>query len=187
MFLKTNVEIKINDQVINGDGTGSNLTGLIASVPAFTAVASGIADASIYDLIVKLKEDVSTTGGAKYRTNFALMNIADINKMKLKKDANNNYMMPPFVDRSGNVVDGITIVEDNAVVANTMFIGDTKFARIYERTGLDISTGTVGTQFLEDAMTLKIRKRLAFLIRTVDKTGFRKVASISADLVTLAT
>lgn len=186
MFLKTNVEIKINDQIVNGDGTGNNLTGLVASVPAFTAASSGITDASIYDLIVKLKESISTTGGNKYRTNFALMNIADINKMKLKKDGNNNYVVPPFVDRSGNVVDGITIVEDNAVTANTMLIGDTKFARIYERTGLDVSTGTVGSQFVEDAMTLKVRKRLAFLIRTVDKTGFRKVASISADLVTLA-
>jgi len=187
MFLRTNVEIVVNSQIVNGTGAGATLTGLIASTPAYVPVASGISDASIYDLIVKLKESISSTGGAKYRPNFALMNIADINKMKLKKDANDNYVVPPFVDRSGNVVDGITIVEDNAVVANTMYLGDSRFARIYERTGIDISADTVGTQFVEDAMTIKIRKRLAFLIRTVDQTGFRRVTSISAALTTLAT
>lgn len=186
MFLRTNVEIEVNSQIINGDGTGNNLTGLIASTPAYVPVASGITDASIYDLIVKLREDISSTGGNKYRSNFALMNISDINQMKLKKDANNNYVLPPFVDRSGNVVDGITVVEDNAVVANTMYLGDSRFARIYERTGIDISTGTIDQQFVEDAMTLKVRKRLAFLIRTVDQTGFRRVTSISAALTTLA-
>ena len=187
MFIRTNVDIVINGQVVNGDGTGNNLTGLIASTPAYVPAAAGIADASIYDLIVKLKESISTTGGATYRVNFALMNISDINKMKLKKDGNNNYIIPPFVDRSGNVVDGVTVIEDNQVVANTMFIGDSRFARIYERSGLEISEGTVGDQFVEDAMTIKIRKRLAFLIRTVDKTGFKKVTSISAALTTLAT
>ena len=187
MFLRTNVDIKINDQIVNGDGTGNNLTGLIASTPAFVPVASGISDASIYDLIVKLKESISTTGGAKYKVNFALMNIADINQMKLKKDANENYILPPFVDRNGNVVDGVTIIEENQVVANTMYIGDSRFARIYQRTGIEVSSATVGDQFVEDAMTLKIRKRLAFLIRTVDQTGFKKVTSISAALVTLAT
>lgn len=186
MFIRTNVEIVINNQVVNGDGTANNLTGLVASTPAYVPAAAGIADASIYDLIVKLKESISTTGGAKYRPNFALMNISDINKMKLKKDANNNYIIPPFVDRSGAIVDGITVVEDNVVVANTMILGDSRFARIYEKTGMELSEGFVGDQFIEDAMTIKVRKRMAFLIRTVDKTGFRKVTSISAALTTLA-
>jgi HK97 family phage major capsid protein len=186
MFLRTNIEIKINDQVVNGDGTGNNLTGMISSVPTYTPVAAGITDASIYDLIVKLRETISAPYGGKYNTNFALMNLTDINKMKLKKDANNNYMLPPFVDRSGNVVDGLTIVEDNTVVANTMFMGDSRFARIYERTGLDLAQGLVGSQFIEDAITLKVRKRMAFLIREVDKTGFLQVTDITAALVTLA-
>lgn len=186
MFMRTNVEIKINDQIVNGPGTGSTLTGLVASVPAYTPVASGITDASTYDLIVKLREAIVATGGNKYRVDFALMNLADINKMKLKKDANNNYVLPPFVDRSGNQVDGLTIVEDNAVTANTMFVGDTRYARIYERTGVEISTGTVGIQFADDEMTLKIRKRLAFLIRTVDRTGFIRVTDIATALTTLA-
>jgi hypothetical protein len=50
-----------------------------------------------------------------------------------------------------------------------------------------LSRGYTGSQFVEDMMTLKARKRLALLVRTADKGGFAKVTSISAALTTLAT
>lgn len=187
MFLDTNVALEVDRQIALGDGTGNQITGLVASVDAFTPVASGIADASIYDLLVKVAESITSGGGSKYMPNFAVMNIADINKMKLKKDANKNYVLPPFVTRDGANVAGITIIEANIIPANTMVIGDNRFARIYEKGGVEMSKGYSGTQFVEDEMTLKARKRLAFLIRAADKGGFKKVTSISAALVTLAT
>ena len=107
--------------------------------------------------------------------------------MKLKKDANENYIMPPFVSRSGQEVSGMVIIEDNHVVANTMIVGDTRYAKMYQRAGLTVSRGEIDKQFVEDMLTLKVRKRLAFLVREVDKTGFRKVISISGALTTLAT
>lgn len=185
-FLQTNVALVVDDQIANGNGTGNNLTGLVTSSPAYTAVASGITDASIYDLIVKVSESITTTGGAKYVPNFAVMNIADINKMKLKKDANYNYVLPPFVTRDGQEVAGIVVIEANCITANTMVVGDSRFGRIYETPGIEITRGLVGTQFTEDEITIKARKRLAFLIREADKSGFRKVTSISAALTTLA-
>lgn len=187
MFLDTNVRIKRNDQIVNGDGTGENLTGIFASIDAYTPVASGIQDASIYDLAVKVSEDITSVGGSKYMPDFALMNIADINKMKLKKDANNNYVMPPFVSRDGQQVSGMVVLEENAVPANSMVIGDRRFARIYEIAGVQLSRGYVNAQFSSDLETLKVRTRLAFLIRGADKGGFRKVTDISAALTTLAT
>jgi HK97 family phage major capsid protein len=186
-FLVTNVNLTIDSQIANGDGTGTNLKGLVASVDAYTPVVSGISDASIYDLIPKVCESITTTGGAKYEPNVAFMNKADINKYKLKKDANNNYVMPPFVSREGDVIDGVTVIEANVIAANSMVIGDRRFARIYEKSGLAISQGEVNAQFTSDMKTLKVRKRLLFLIRGADKGGWKKVTSISAALVTLAT
>ena len=66
-----------------------------------------------------------------------------------------------------------------------MAIGERRFGRIYNKTGIEISEGMVGNQFIEDSMTLKARKRLAFLIREADKGGFLKVNDIAAALVTL--
>lgn len=185
-FLVTNVDLAIDDQLANGDGTGLNLTGGFASVDAYVPVASGIADASIYDLIPKVCESITVTGGSKYSPNVVMMHKADINKFKLKKDANNNYVMPPFVSRDGNVIDGVQVLESNVVAANTLFLGDSRFARIYEKGGLTLTIGTVNAQFTSDMETLKVRKRLLFLIRGADKGGFKKVTSISAALTTLA-
>lgn len=183
MFLSTNVEDKIDSQIVIGDNTGTNLKGLVSSVPAYTAAASGITDANIYDLVAKVSESITSVGGAKYAPDFVAMNIADINKLKLKKDSTNNYVFN-FNDPR---IASINIIEDNNVVANTMYVGDSRFAKIYEMGGVVVSKGFNGTDFAEDMMTLKARKRLALLIREADKTGFRKVASISAALTTLAT
>lgn len=183
MFLETNVNDVIDTQIVTGDGTGTNLKGLISSTPAFVPVASGITDANIYDLIAKVSESITSVGGAKYQPDFVAMNIADINKLKLKKDTTNNYVFNFNDPRIGT----LNIVEDNHVVANTLYLGDSRFARIYEMGGIVLSEGYTGSQFTSDMLTLKARKRMAFLIRTVDQTGFRKVTSISAALVTLAT
>jgi len=187
MFLITNVDIAIDNSIINGDGTGNSLFGIVDSIPDFVPAASGISDASIYDLLVKVSEDITTNRGSKYEPNFALMNIVNINQMKLKKDGNENYILPPFVTRDGKEVSGMVIIEDNHVVANTLVVGDVRYGRLYERAGMVVSRGEINAQFTEDMMTLKVRKRLAFLIRTVDATGFRNITSISAALTTLAT
>lgn len=187
MFLETNVDIKVDTDLANADGTGNNIKGIVSSVDAYTPVASGITDANIYDLLVKVSESITSVGGSKYSPNFVLMNIADINKMKLKKDANNNYIIPPFVSRDGKQVDTILVVECNAITANSCVVGDNRYAEIYYKPGVLLSSGYGDGQFVSDMMTLKARKRLAFLIRNGNKGGFAKVTSISAALTTLAT
>lgn len=183
LFLSANVENKVDEQIVLGDNTGENLKGIFESVPAYTPVASGITDANIYDLCIKVMESITSTGGAKYRPDFVAMNISDINKLKLKKDSQNNYIF----DRQDERLASLNIIEDNNVAANTLVLGDSRFARIYEMGGVMLSKGYQNAQFAEDMMTIKARKRLAFLIREADKTGFKKVTSISAALTTLAT
>lgn len=187
MFLETNVSLEVDSQLCNGDGTSNKLLGLYASIPAYTPVASGITDANIFDLIVKVAEDITVTGGSKYNPDTIIARKSVINQMKLKKDGENNYVLPPFVSADGKNIDGMVVVESNIAPANTLVVCDKRFARIYEKGGVELSKGMVNGQFAEDMMTLKARKRLAFLIRNADKGGFRKVTSISAALTTLAT
>jgi HK97 family phage major capsid protein len=186
LFLKTNVALEVDDQICNGDNTGNNLKGLFESIPAFNAaLVDDVAYATFYDLLVKCKEQISSTGGAKYMPNAIWMSIGSINKMRLTKDANHNYILPPFVDRNGQVVDSMTVFESNVVGAGQFALGDSRFAKIYEKVGIELSRGTVGNQFTEDMETLKVRTRLAFLIRYVDRTGFVKVTDIDAAIASI--
>lgn len=182
LFLQSNVLDKVDADIVGADGVSPNVKSIDSEANAYTAAASGITDANIFDLMVKVQEDIEANYGSKYQTDFFLMNVSDYNKLVLKKDANNNYVF----DRELREMPW-TILVDNNVTANVMYAGDSRYCRVYEMPGVALSTGMVGTQFTEDELTLKARKRLAFLIRNVDKTGFRKVASISAALTTLAT
>lgn len=185
LFLNTNVALKIDDEICNGTG-GAELTGLFQSIPAFNpALVTDVAYATFYDLLVKMRETITKTGGAKYKANFAVMNISAINKMRLTKDANNNYILPPFVSRDGQMVDSMVVLESNVVPDNALAIGDRRFAKIYEKAGFVLSRGYKGDQFVEDMETLKVRKRILFLIRNVDRTGFVKVTNIDAAIAAI--
>lgn len=190
-FLKNDVAVKIDTDLIAANGTAPNIKGLKAQATAYTAAASSITDASIYDLIVDVKRAISAPYGSKYSPDFALMNVVDINKMLLKKDVNKQYVSPPFSQNGNGVAEfsvaGIRIIECNSITANEMILGDSRFGKIYEEPGFAVATGYDGADWSSDMMTLKARKRLNLLVRTADQTGFAKVASISAALVTLAT
>lgn len=184
-FLKVNVAIKVDTDLIGGDGSSPNLNGLLNQVDAYTAAAAGIADASLYDLVVKVREAITKPYGSKYSPNIALMNITDINRMKLKKDANNNYILPPFYDKAGNVIDRVTVIECNTITANSMVVGDSRYGAIYEEPGVTVQTGFATGDFESDMMTIKARRRMNLLIRKADKTGWLKVTDIDAAIATL--
>lgn len=181
-FLETNVAIIEDTQLTTGDNTGNNMAGYYTLATEYVAAAAGITDANIKDLIIKMAETMTSTGGSKYMPNVAFMNISDINLLRLKKDANNNYVFRNVSE----AIPEITIVETNAIAANTMVLADSRFAKIYEVEGFNISVGYVGDQFKQDLMTLKARKSENLLIRTADRGAFLKETSISAALTTLA-
>ncbi len=182
MFLEVNVNTVVDSQIINGPGTGETLKGLIVSVPAYTPVASSIPSANIYDLCRKVRTDIVKNRGSKYAPDIVVANSDTLDRYHLTKDSNDNYL---FRMDLGDRIGALTIVEDNNMPDNQLVVGDRRFARIYEKAGLVISEGLVNAQFTSDTKTIKARKRMAMLIRTVDATGFRKVTNITTALATL--
>lgn len=183
MFLEVNVNLEIDRQLYLADGSANQITGLVSSVPAYVLPGNhATQDCNIYDLIAILSAAITKAGGAKYAPNFVVMNIADILRMQLKKDGFNNYVIPPFASKDGKQVGQVYVIESNIVTANTLVIGDSKFARIYEKGGITLERGMVNAQFTADEMTLKVRKRMLFLIRVADANGFLYVSDITAAL-----
>lgn len=182
-FLRVNVSTLIDQKLATGVGGANDIEGLYTVAPTYTAVASGITDANIKDLVRKMRTQIVKTRGSKYAPNFVAANSDVIDQYMLKKDGNNNYM---FDSATGQIA-GLDIVEDNNLADDTIVVGDGRFGRIYEMGGVTLSEGLTGTQFVQDLKTIKARARLLFLVREVDKTGFLKSTGIAADLVTLAT
>lgn len=184
-FLRTNVMIKINNDLVNGSGVTPNIAGILIQVPNYVPAAAGIVNATIYDLAVVVSAKISTLYGSKYSPNVILMNSNSITKYKLSKDANNNYIMPPFVTKDGQTIDGKLVLEVNQLADNTMIVGDNRYGAIYEEPGFTVETGYSGTDFTDDMRTLKARKRVQLIIRTVDQTGWLEVTDIEAALLVI--
>jgi hypothetical protein len=68
---------------------------------------------------------------------------------------------------------------------NQLVVGDRRFATIYEKGGVVLSEGLVNAQFTSDSKTIKARKRMAMLIRVVDRTGFLHCTNVTTALATL--
>lgn len=184
-LLEVNIRIKEDNQLWNGSGVTPNLKGVYTSATEYVAAASGISDANIYDLIIKMQESIMDTSA--YIPNYAIMNIQDVNAMRLHKDANDNYVVPPFASRDGSVVAGITIIPSNSVTQDTMLVGDFNYGTLYRLGGITVDAGWIDKQFIENMMTLRAEIREALLVRTVEAGAFAKETGIAAALVTLAT
>lgn len=181
-FIDINVNAKVDDQLINGAGTGENLAGLLVSAPDYTPVASGISGANIKDLVRKMRTAIVKTRGSKYSPDIVVMNSDTFDRYYLAKDSQNQYLFDPV----NGTIGGLAVVEDNNMPDNQLVVGDRRFATIYEKGGVVLSEGMVGNQFTSDSKTIKARKRMALLIREVDKTGFLHCTNVTTALTTLS-
>lgn len=182
-FLDINVNTLVDNQIINGAGTGENLTGLLVSSPDYVPVASGIAGANIKDLVRKMRTSIVKGRGSKYSPDIVIMNSDTFDRYYLAKDLDNNYLF----DTVNGTIAGLAVVEDNNMPDNQLVVGDRRFAVIYEKGGIVLSEGMVNAQFTSDTKTIKARKRMAMLIRVVDQTGFSHCTNVTTALTTLAT
>ncbi len=182
-FIEVNVNSVIDAKIAVGAGGANDIEGLYTAAPTYTPVASAIADANIKDLVRKMRTAIVKTRGSKYAPNFVAANSDTIDRYFLKKDANNNYM---FDSETGTIA-GLAIVEDNNLADNTLVVGDGRFGKIYEKSGIVLSEGYGDGQFVRDQKTIKARVRMLMLIRNVDKTGFLKCTNITTALATLTT
>lgn len=184
LFINNNMRLHADSQMWNGDGSLPNWKGIYTYSTDFTqAIAVGatvdtVQDANIYDLISTISTYISNGKENKYMPNVVFMNPRDVLKGRMEKDANGNYIIPPFVSRDGNQVAGVQIVESAAVTANTLSIGDSAHVRFYDVEGISLEYGLDADDFTKDLITLKARKRGNLLLRTVDATAFYKVTDV---------
>ena len=182
-LLLTNLELQVDSDLFDGSGATPIISGVYTYADVYVPVAAGIANPTIYDLLVKVHEDIA--GTTKYMPNYAIMNITDINEMRLSKDANGNYILPPFASKNGDQIAGITIIASGAVTANTMLVGDFDYAVLHTLGSLKIDIGLIDKQFIENMVTLRAEERMGLLVRSVHEDAFRQVTDIGAAVITI--
>jgi HK97 family phage major capsid protein len=181
-LLNINLALKKDALLYAGDGISPNIKGVYTSAQTFNAAtySATVDQANIFDLMLTVKTDIESGRQSKYTAGTVLLNPIDVLKMKLIKDSQGRYLVPPELA-------GLNVVESNQVTVNTMLVGDFRFGTIYDLEDVNVQMGWINDQFIKNAFTILAEERLGLLIRNVDATGFEKVTNVSAALAILET
>jgi HK97 family phage major capsid protein len=186
-LLDTNLVLKEDEQLWDGDGTPPNLKGVYTSASAFTPtpyINITTVD-NIYDLIAFVRTAIMTGKQSKYMPTDVVLNPIDVLRYKLAKGTDGHYLFPPFVSGNGTIIDNMRIHESSQVTANTMLVGDFRYGTKYTLGGVTVEMGHIDDQFVKNTFTILAEKRVGLLVRNVDADAFLKVTNITSAINTL--
>ena len=188
-FLVENLDLKLDEGLLLGTGVGDIIVGVDSVAPDWVAgtFALSIPTPNIYDVIATGNTQIETAGADnKFMPQWCIMNPIDAKKMKLTKDGNGNYLIPPFGDLANQPIDGVRVIPNPLVPANQMYLGDFSKGTVYTMRNLQlaVSDSHEGT-FLDDIITIRASLKKQLLIKSLNAGAFLHVASISQAIIDL--
>lgn len=157
-FLRYGLEEELEDQMVQGDGTGENFEG-ISNVSGVQAQAF---DTNVFTTLRKAKTKVRTVG--RSIPNGVLLNPADLEMIDLLQDNENRYYFGgPAGVGSAQAVWNMPIVETEAVPAGTAYVGDFRKAILWDRQQATIQmTDSHLDFFVRNLLVILAEMRAAF-------------------------
>ncbi|WP_299938589.1 phage major capsid protein [uncultured Pelagimonas sp.] len=167
------LKLKEEGQLLNGDGTGQNLMGLIPSATAYAAAFAVTAET----IIDKLRLAMLQAALAEYPATGHVLNPIDWARIELTKDGDNNYIVGgPTGDALAPTLWRLPVVETQAMQVDKFLTGAFQMgAQIFDRWLASVETGYVDDDFVRNLITILFEERLALAI-------YRPEAFIYGDL-----
>lgn len=183
----TNTLKKKHDIARQNDLIGAT-NGIESLATAFNASILGgvkVVSPQYYDCIAALVAGIANDSEGYYIPNVIFVNTLDNLKKVLTKDANNNYVMPPFADAQGNIIEGVKVVARPSLTAGSFIIGDFKNVKLRNLWGYTVRFGWENDDFGKNQITMVGESRYHLYATTNDKRGIIK--GTFADVITALT
>lgn len=151
------VDLKLDNGVYQGDNIGDNLNGLATAAASFvvpTALANYYEEANIYDVIMAASTKIRL-GNYKGEIT-AVLNPVWQAKMRGIKDADGNYIVPPFVTPDGMRVGETRVVFNNDVDAGEITVGVLKNFKVVIAQNVEYYEGYENDDFRKNLMSKKL-------------------------------
>lgn len=167
-------------QLLNGDGEGANLAGVLNRSGIQTETASSSTD--LADAIYRGVTKVSN--GAQLSADAVVMHPTDYETLRLSKDANNQYLGGGYFNGAYGQLNNVvlmpavwglnTVVTPN-IAEGTALVGAFKSAgTLYRKGGVRVDmTNSHAEDFTQNMVTVRAEKRTALAVRR--PAGFVKV------------
>lgn len=163
------------NQLLNGDGTGQNLNGIMTQATAFAPQWTAPAETPIDRIL----QAISQAEDSEFSVNAVVLNKRDWRKMTGTKDGESRYLSAasPFGATDPRLWN-MPVVATNAIPAGEFLTGAFgEAATFFDRLDVEVLISTENTDDFEKNMaTIRIEERLALAV-------FRPDAFIAGDLV----
>ena len=162
------------EQLLNGDGAGTNVKGLLRRDGLLTETVTSKAEN--FDAIFLALQKIYQVSGL--RADGIVMNPADYAELRLVKDGNGQYLAGgPFTGQygvGGVLVDpplwGVQVIQTTAIPKGTVLMGAGKqAATVYRKGGIRVEASNVdGEDFTHNRFTILAEERLTLAVRKAD-------------------
>ena len=152
-------------QILSGDGTGSNLSGIITDAADFDVSSGGafyqsVDNANQFDVIVASLNQLAL---ANYNADCIMLNPTDFNKILLLKDSTNDYIKQQVYGGLQPSFNGVKVVVNTAIAAGTFLIGNFGVGtQLWVRQGVNVEFFREdGTNVRDGFVTVRVSERVA--------------------------
>ena len=162
-YLTDDIALELEDQMVAGDGTGENFTGLLNTVGIQTAgPPAGVVN--MLDLIRTAKRLIRIN--ARTNASAVLMNPVDSETADLLKFGGATPTAyiggGPYGADIGGTIWGLRKIESEAIPAGTALVGDFRRAILFDREAVNISVGTINDDFVRNIVRVLAEMRAGF-------------------------
>jgi hypothetical protein len=181
MLLPFDVRRKVLAQVLNGSGTGQNLTGIYNTVGVGQAAAE--ADDNIADVVLRAITVIVLSDG---EPNFAALNPITWQNLLLMKNANGNYIYGTPGQLPGGIaaqtIWGLVLTTSRAIPATKPLVGDSMGCSLLVREGVNVKTSDSDQDdFVRNRVTILAETRIAFPVWRPSSFAIADLTGVVAD------
>lgn len=151
------------DQLLNGDGTGQNIDGLIANATAYAAPFDPAGTETVVDLVFlgMLQAEL-----ALYPADGVILNTADFGRVRLLKDTTGAYLLGGPQGSDAPRLWGAPVVATPAIAIDKFLVGGFQQQRLYDRMAPEVLISSENVDdFEKNLYTMRCEERIALAVR----------------------
>jgi HK97 family phage major capsid protein len=165
-------------QLLNGNGTGQNLNGIVPQATAFAPEFNPSDETAIDRLRLAILQVIL----AEYPASGFVLNPIDWARIELTKDNEGRYIVGNAQSPIGPSLWGLPVVQTQAMAAGEFLTGAFNLAaQIFDRMGVEVLLSTEDQDnVVKNMITIRVEERLAFAVT-------RPEAFVTGDIDTVTT
>jgi len=160
--LSFGLKLEEEDQLLNGNGTSGNISGLLNS-GNFVAYSRAVTGDTKLDT---LRRAITQAQLSEFMADTIVLNPADWEEIELLKATDNQYVWSNPVAMAGPQIWGKAVIPTNSITAGTFLVGAMQMgAQVWDRQDANVQISYEdGDNFKKNMATLRAEERLALTV-----------------------